>query len=133
MKIQIAAINAAATAMAQIETGADGSTVANEIDYIHARAALEAAAPILLAQAIRDTASEQTTIAILVARLGGEVLITRQDFADADKLELYQANDFINGGIRIGTRTEEAHRDWMESANAASREAVTQAIRHVRA
>jgi hypothetical protein len=49
MSIPSEAIEAAAKAMAQIETGNDGITVANEIDRLHARAALEAAAPYLMA------------------------------------------------------------------------------------
>lgn len=47
-----AAIEAAALAMARIETGDDGVTFANDIDRIHARAALEAAAPIIRTDAL---------------------------------------------------------------------------------
>lgn len=50
------AIKAAALAMAQIETGDDGVTVANEIDLILARAALEAAAPYMVTS--RETIKE---------------------------------------------------------------------------
>lgn len=45
------AIYAAAVAMAQVETGPDGVTEPNEIDFLLARIALEAAAPHLVAPA----------------------------------------------------------------------------------
>ncbi len=50
--ISNAAVEAAALAMARIETGDDGVTFANDIDRIHAHAALEAAAPIIKTEAL---------------------------------------------------------------------------------
>lgn len=44
---------------------------------------------------------EQILVAALVAKLGGEVLVTREDLFEAEEMELLRWQDFPSGGDRF--------------------------------